>query len=786
MNKNPSTQPKYLNPALPVSTRLHDLLGKMTVEEKIAQLTSFWFNDLQEQQQPSADKIQALLKDGIGQVSRLGGSSTLSPLEVAKAGNEIQRFLVNQTRLGIPAIFHEECCLGYMGLGGTIYPQIIGLASTWDPSLAEQMTKEIRSQLLAVGARQALSPLLDIASDPRWGRTEETFGEDPFLVSQFGIAYTRGLQGEELRRGLMATGKHFVGHSLSLGGMNCAPVQIGPHALWESYLMPFQAAIKKAGLRSVMNAYPELDGEVVAASRKYLTGLLRDQLGFEGIVVSDYHAIAMIHNFHHVAADNSEAAVMALKAGIDMELPTSTCYGEPLRRALETGAISLEEIDAVVSRVLQTKIELGLLDYPYVDEGSVQGAFETPGQRQLAREIACRSMVLLKNDGLLPLKKVNTIAVIGPNAAEPRHLLGDYSYPSMYELMTRVPMTGSAFISDVDQKALHAGSVRIPSILEGIQAQAGSQTRVLYARGCTLTGPDRSGFDEAVEIASQANVVILVLGDKSGLTPDCTCGETRDRAELGLPGIQEELVRVVAATGVPVVAVLVNGRPLAIPWLDENVSSILEAWLPGEEGAAAVAEILFGAANPGGKLPVTFPRSVGQLPVNYNHKPTGGRSYWYVDYVETPASPLYPFGHGLSYTTFSYSDLHFSSENASAGEQVEISLKVANSGKVAGYEVVQLYVYDEYASVPRPAKELKGFACLHLDPGESCKVTFHLPVDLLAFYDENLELVVEAGVIKVMLGSSSEDIRLQGAFEIAGTGKIPVNERLFDCQVSIN
>jgi beta-glucosidase len=786
VNKKPSIQPQYLNPALPNSARLYDLLSQMTIDEKIAQLTSYWFNELQERQKPSGEKMRTLLKNGIGQISRLGGSSTLPPQSVARAGNEIQRFLVNQTRLGIPAIFHEECCLGYMGLGGTIYPQMIGLASTWDPTLAEQMTNEIRSQLLAIGARQGLSPLLDIASDPRWGRTEETFGEDPFLVSQFGMAYTRGLQGEDMRRGLMATGKHFVGHSLSLGGLNCAPVQLGPRGLWESYLMPFEAAIKKAGLRSIMNAYPELDGEVVAASRRILTDLLRGKLGFEGLVVSDYHAIAMINTFHHVAPDSRTAAMLALKAGIDMELPTATCYAAPLRQALEAGEISMEEVDAVVSRILQTKIELGLLDYPYVDEGGVGSSFESPKQRQLAREIARQSIVLLKNDGLLPLKKVDTIAVIGPNAAEPRNLLGDYSYPSMYQLMTRTPMTGSAFISDVDQAALKANSVHVPSILEGIQTQAGEHIRVLYARGCALTGADRAGFDEAVKIANQADVVVLVLGDKSGLTPDCTCGETRDRAELGLPGMQEELARAVVATGKPVVAVLVNGRPLAIPWLDENVSTILEAWLPGEEGPTAVAEILFGVANPGGKLPITIPRSVGQLPVNYNHKLAGGRSYWYIDYVETSASPLYPFGHGLSYTTFAYTDLHISPAIAKAGEQIEISLRVKNTGEVAGHEVVQLYVYDEYASIPRPVKELKGFARLSLEPGESRRIIFHLPVDLLAFYDEKLELVVEAGTVKVMLGSSSEDIRLKGEFEIGGKGKTPVKERLFECPVTIS
>ena len=786
MKKVSPTQPIGMRSTFPISTRSQDLLNQMTIEEKLAQLTSFWFNDLQENQDPSIDKMQALLGNGIGQISRVGGSSTLSPVGVARAGNKIQRFLVNQTRLGIPAILHEECCAGYMGLGGTVFPQMIGVASTWNPTLAEVMTKEIRGQLLAVGARQALSPVLDITADPRWGRTEETFGEDPLLVTQFGIAYIRGLQGESMTTGILATGKHFIGHSLSLGGLNCAPVHLGPHALWDTYLMPFQAAIKEAGLRSVMNAYPELDGDIVAASRSILTDLLRGKLGFDGIVVSDYHAIPMIHTFHHVTPGKQTAAVKALMAGIDMELPTRDCYGEPLRAALEAGEVSIHEIDVVVGRILQTKFELGLFDHPYVDEGTVLEIFETPKQRALAREVARQSIVLLKNDHLLPLTKPRTMAVIGPNANAPRHLLGDYSYFSTFELMTLRPMPGSVFISGVDEDHVQANSVHIPSILESICEQVGEDTKVLYAPGCPIAVVDRSGFEEAIEKARQAEVVILVLGDKSGMVPDCTSGEFRDRAELGLPGVQEELAKAIVAIGKPVVAVLINGRPLAIPWLDKNIPAILEAWLPGEEGAAAIAEVLFGVYNPGGKLPVTVPLSVGQVPICYNHKPSGGRSNWYGDYVETPVSPLYPFGHGLSYTTFVYSDFHISSSEAFSGDQVEISLLITNIGKVSGDEVVQLYVCDEYASIPRPVKELKGFCRIALGRGESCELTFHLPVDMLAFYDEDLNLVVEAGKIKVFLGSSSDDIRLQGEFNITGSAKSSVRERVFSCPVTIH
>lgn len=781
-----NTQPLYLDPDRPNSERSCDLLARMTLDEKLAQITSFWFSDLLDNQALSNQKMQELLQNGIGHISRVGGTSTLAPVEVARAGNAIQRFLVDQTRLGIPAILHEECCSGYMGLGGTVFPQMLGLASTWNPALAEQMTHEIHRQMLAVGARQGLAPVLDIGSDPRWGRIEETFGEDPLLVTQFGMAYIRGLQGADRKTGILATGKHFVGHSLSAGGLNCAPVQLGPRTLWDVYLMPFQAAIREAGLGSVMNAYPELDGEVVAASRAILTDALRGKLGFEGTVVSDYNAIDMLHTYHRIAPDQQTAATKALKAGIEIELPTRNYYGEPLRAALDAGDISTDEIDAIVGRILTAKFELGLFDNPYVDEGAVVEVFETPEQRALAREAARQSMVLLKNDGLLPLAQPKTIALIGPNADAPRHQLGDYSYQAMSELMTLSPLPNSPFTGSAGDERIEAHCVQVPSILAAIRRQVGEGTEVLYAQGCPVSGADLSGFDEAVRVAGQADVVILVLGDKAGLVPDCTCGETRDRAELGLPGVQEELARAVVAAGKPVVAVLVNGRPLSSPWLHENVPAILEAWLPGEEGAGAVVDVLFGAYNPGGRLPVSVARSVGQLPVAYNHKPSGARSNWYGDYVEMPTSPLYPFGHGLSYTTFSYSDLAISPERAGAGEQVEVSLSVTNSGQVAGDEVVQLYVHDEYASLPRPLKELKGFCRLALQPGEKRRVTFRLPVNLLAFYDENLELVVEAGAIGVMVGSSSEDIRLQGAFEIIGAGKERIEERIFTCPVRVD
>lgn len=762
--------------SLTISQRVENLLARMTLEEKLAQLTSCWMHELQTDGILDEEKMNRRLRYGIGQITRPGGDSTLSPQEVARATNQLQRFLMERTRLGIPAIFHEETCAGLMVRDATIYPQPIGLASTFQPNLAEAMTRAIRRQMLAIGARQGLAPVLDLARDPRWGRVEETFGEDQTLIAQFGVAYVRGLQGESLREGVMATGKHFIGHSASQGGLNCAPIFLGLHELYEAYLAPFQAAIRDADLASIMNAYPELDGDLVAASPRLLTDLLRGALGFDGMVVSDYEAIPMIHNYHRLAPDLRRAAALAIRAGVDVELPSASCYGDPLRQALEAGEVDMETIDRAVRRHLQKKFELGLFDQPYVDEGRVAELFSNPADRLLARQIARQSLVLLKNDGLLPLSRaLKTLAVIGPNADSGRNLLGDYSYPVQQELQawTREAPAGEP------------SKVAIPTILDGIRAFVAPTTRLLYAPGCDNLERDTSGFAEAVNLAEQADAVVLVLGDRSGLLPHCTTGETRDSALLRLPGVQNELAQAILATGKPVAVVLVTGRPYAIPELAARANAILQAWIPGEEGGMAIAEALFGEVNPGGKLPITFPRSVGQIPIFYNHKPSASRSNWYGNYVDESVEPLYPFGHGLSYTTFTYENLTIAPAQATQNETVAISLEVCNSGERSGDEVVQLYVCDEYASLPRPVKELKGFVRLTLAPGERKRVTFHLPVNQLAFYDSDLRLVLEPGRILIMVGSSSADIRLHGELEIVGAETMLVAQRVFTCPVSV-
>ena len=769
---------------LQIRKRVSDLLRQMTSEEKISQLGGYWFYELQTGGKLDFTKVKTKLQHGIGQLTRIAGAGNLSPLETAKAYNQVQKFLKEETRLGIPAINHEECCSGVMALGSTAYPQMIGLASTFQPDLAQKMTEQIRRQMLAMGARQGLAPVLDVGRDPRWGRIEETFGEDPLLVSQFGMAYIKGLQGDDPTHGVMATGKHFIGHSFSQGALNCAPVHLGERELWDVYMAPFHAAIRDAGLMSMMNAYPQLDGEVVAASRRILTDLLRDTLGFDGLVVSDYFAVVMIHNYHNSSPNRKDAAIRALNAGIDVELPNLKCYPE-LLEALEDGDISMETIDLSVERHLTKKFELGLFENPFVDENMVLAEFETPENRELALEIAQQSLVLLKNDGVLPLSKdVRRIALIGPNADNGRCMLGDYSYSAVLELMSQDPPGGSGY-QGMSQSDIEKLPVEIPTVLESLGQTLPQSTSLSYAMGCEITSQDKTGFAQAIELVKDADLAIVVLGHKSGLGFSCTTGEFRDASDLGLPGVQAELLQTIIDTGKPVVLVLINGRPLSIPTLVEGVNAVLEAWVPGEEGGKAIAQALVGEINPGGKLPVSIAHSVGQVPLYYNYKPSGRHSNIYGDYVNETAQPLYPFGHGLSYTQFEYSNLSLDRNQAGLNETVEVTLEVTNIGPVAGDEVVQLYSRDEYAAFPRPLKELRGFTRIHLLPGEKKIIRFELPVNMLAYHAEGLKLVLEPGAVKLMVGSSSEDIRLDADFQIVGEGIQNVSERVFDCPVTV-
>jgi beta-glucosidase len=778
----------YKDKNQPIEKRVEDLLSRMTLDEKIAQLSAVWVYEVLDDTKFSPDKAASKIGHGIGQITRIAGASNLDPESCAQIANEIQKYLIENTRLGIPAIVHEESCSGFMAKGATCFPQTIGVASTWNTELARAIGEVIRTQMKAAGAHQALAPLLDVTRDPRWGRTEETFGEDPYLVAQMGIAYINGLQGNGLHDGIMATGKHFVGYGMSEGGMNWAPAHIPERELREVYLFPFEAAVKEAKLASIMPAYHEIDGIPCHASSRLLKDILRDEWGFEGLVVSDYFAINMLYEYHKLNPDKVLAAKKAIEAGVDIELPSTDCYGLPLKTAVERGIVSEEVIDRVVARILEHKFRLGLFENPYVEPSKAKAVFDIPEQRQLARKVAQESIVLLKNENnLLPLSKdLRSIAVIGPNAHNIRHMIGDYAYPCHIETLQNM---ADAFDTarpehvDLADKELFVPMV---SILDGIKEKVSENTEVLYAKGCDVLGDDTSGFAEAVEAAKKADVAVVVVGDRSGLLRGCTSGEARDRADLNLTGKQEELIKAVHATGTPVVVVLVNARPLSITWLHENVPAIVEAWLPGEEGGRAVADVLFGDYNPGGKLPISFPRTVGQVPVYYAHKPSGGRSHWLGDYVECSTRPLYPFGYGLSYTTFEYSNLRITPQDVDVSGEVRIQVDVTNTGKMAGDEVVQLYVHVPAQNVTRPVKELKGFKRVNLEPGQTKTVVFKLPIALLGFYDENMDFVVEPGKVDVYVGSSSEDIRATGQFNLVGEKLVIGNNKKFTTKVTVN
>lgn len=775
----------YTDASRPADERISDLLSQMTLDEKVAQIGSFWVYKVLDGLTFSPEKARRLMAHGAGQVTRLGGASNLKPRQAAELANAIQKYLLDTTRLKIPAIIHEECCAGYMAYGATVFPQAIGVASAWEPELVEEMTGVIRRQMRAVGAHQALAPVLDIARDARWGRVEETFGEDPYLVARLGAAYIKGLQGEDLKTGIVATAKHFVGYGLSEGGMNWAPAHIPPRELREVYLHPFETAVKAAGLASLMNAYHELDGIPCGASKELLTNILRGEWGFDGTVVSDYFSINTLQSYHNLTPNKAEAARLALEAGIDVELPSTDCFGDPLRQAVQQGLIRESLVDQAVRRVLEQKFALGLFENPYVDAGSV--AFDTPPQRQLAREIAQKSIVLLKNDGgLLPLKKdIGSLAVIGPNADQVRHLFGDYSYPAHIETLLEMHHKNPFGQPLPDNITEIKDFIQVASVLTAIKSAASPQTVVRYAQGCGVRDESRAGFAEAMAAAAQSEVVVLVMGDKAGLTDDCTSGEARDRAELDLPGVQAELVKAIYDTGKPVVLVLITGRPVTLGWMARDLPAILEAWLPGEEGAGAIADVLFGDVNPGGRLPMSFPLDVGQIPVYYGHKPSGGRSHWKGDYVEMSSRPLYPFGYGLSYTSFDYTNLRIETPQARAGETVIIRADVRNSGAHAGDEVVQLYVHVPSAAVTRPVKELKGFKRVTLTPGETRTICFELAVNQLGFYDGAMQFVVEPGPVSVMVGASSEDIRLTGTFDIIEKANIQ-DEKAFFSRVSVS
>jgi beta-glucosidase len=783
--------PSYRDASSPVEKRVEDLLERMTLQEKVAQLGCVWSTALVDQDQFSPEKAAGLMAAGTGQVTRIGAATGLRPAENAAFMNAIQEWLMTETRLGIPALVHEESTAGFCARDADQFPQAIGLAATWDPDAVGEMAAVIREQMLAVGARQTLAPVLDVAREPRWGRVEETYGEDPYLCSRLGVAYVRGLQSDDLAHGVVATGKHFLGYGLSEGGHNHKPAHIGPRELREVFARPFLAAIQEAGLASVMNAYNEVDGLPCGGSAEILDDLLRGELGFRGVVVADYFTTMLLIASHRVADSKAAAAKMALEAGLDVELPATDCYAE-LVALVESGELDESVVDRSLRRVLHQKFELGLFERWGVDPDRAAIPYQTPDTRTLARELAARSLVLLKNAGdLLPLDPATSrIAVLGPCADDVRLLQGDYHYPAHTEIVyKRQGDDAGDILPRADAIAFQPGPYYPPTVtpLEGIRAVVSPETRILHARGCDVQAPESSGIADAVKAARNADVALVFVGGRSGLMPDCTVGEFRDASDLGLPGAQQRLLEEVVATGTPTVAIVVSGRVHALPWAAEHVQAMLYAWVPGQEGGSALADVLFGAVAPSGRLPVSLPHSAGQLPIySGRHWPaTGGAGPFSPDYSDGPGAPLYPFGHGLSTTTFDYADLELEAQRVAADQPLEIACRITNTGPQAADEVVQLYVQDPLASVVRPTNQLAGFARVALEPGQSRRVVFELDPSQLALYDRGMRFVVEPGKVLVRIGASSTDTRLQGEFEIVGETRALDPAQLVPTQVRV-
>ncbi len=734
--------PAYKDSKLSIEDRVSDLLSRMTLEEKVAQISGGG-----EGNAGLIDTSGKLPYKNVEEVYKqlFDINNKIGPRERALIRNALQRYQLQKTRLGIPDIFFGEGLHGFMAYGSTCFPQALGLASTWDPTLVKKVFTVVGEEMGASGEGQAFTPVLDLARDPRWGRTEETYGEDPYLGSRMGVAAIEGLQGDTFfidRHHVMATAKHFTAHGQPESGTNTAPANFSERELRESYLFAFQAAIREARAGSVMASYNEIDGIPSHVNHWLLDKVLREEWGFRGYVTSDGEGLQMLYRTHGVAADAAEAARKALAAGVDFDLSDGSVY-RTLVQQVKVGKVPISEVDQAAGRVLAAKFRLGLFENPYVDPDYAEKVTNSADHQKLAEKAAEEAIVLLKNENaLLPLdlNKTKTIAVIGPNAADVH--LGGYS---------RDPGRGV-------------------SVLDGIRARAGSGAKVLYAEGCKITTgkqgwsgwyennskladpkEQQASIRDAADLAKKADVAIVVVGETEATNREAWSEEhLGDRDSLDLLGAQDQLIQTIIETGVPTVVVLINGRPLSINYAASHVPAIVESWYPGQEGGTAVARVLFGDVNPGGKLTITFPRSVGQVPDFYNHKPSRNRSY-----IFTSREPLFPFGHGLSYTTFKLENLRVEPAEIAPNANATVTVDVTNTGDREGDEVPQLYVHQKVSSITRPVLELRGFQRVHLRPGEKTTVSFTLTPESLALWNGEMKFVVEPGIFDLLVGTSS-------------------------------
>jgi beta-glucosidase len=765
-------KPLYKDSKAPTEARVQDLLGRMTVEEKVGQLSTIlgW-----EMYQKDGKKvgISAAYRKAVDE-RHIGGlwatlradpwtqktlTNGLNPTQAAEAANALQKYATESTRLGIPMFLAEECPHGHMAIGATVFPTSIGQGSTWDPALLQRMAAAIATEVRVQGGHIGYGPVLDLAREPRWSRVEETYGEDPVLTSQMGVAMVKGLQGTSLKSGVnvISTLKHFAAYGVPEGGHNGGSISTGYRELYQSFLPPVHAAVK-AGILSIMTSYNSIDGVPCSSNEFLLTDLLRKQWGFQGFTVSDLGSISGILTSHHVAGTAPEAAALAINAGLDDDL-SGYGYDKELLAAYNQKLVSMEVLDRAVGRVLRQKFEMGLFENPYVDTRKAAKQVKSAANVELARQVAHESVVLLKNDkDLLPLSKtLQRIAVIGPNADNIYNQLGDYTAPQPES--------------------------NIVTVLEGIKGKVSASTKVTYVKGCAIRDTTQVDIAAAVAAARNADVAVVVLGGSSArdfkteyqstgaanvtatgtqALSDMESGEGYDRATLDLLGKQQELLQAVVQTGKPVVVVLIKGRPLNLNWMAAHVPAVLDAWYPGQEGGNAIADVLFGDYNPAGRLPISVPKHVGQLPVYYNAARPARR-----DYVEMDAKPLYSFGYGLSYSKFQYSDLQVNTTESNGTVKVSVRFKVQNTSARDGDEVAQLYLTDEVSSVVTPVKQLKKFQRLRLKAGEQQEIAFELTAEDLMLLNQKMEWVVEPGTFTAQVGASSEDIRLKAPFNVA-------------------
>ena len=795
---------QYLDGNKTPEERAKLLLAELSLDEKMAQVGCIFpfldgYTDM--------EKISAAAPFGIGEVSTLEMRRIETLEEAAKWQRDVQRTVMGNSPHGIPAIFHMEGLCGAFIQDTASFPAGIGRGAGFDPELEEKIAGTVSRQEAACGITHILAPVLDISRDSRMGRQGETYGEDPALAAAMGSAYTRGIQtGETAGRKAESVAKHFLAFHNSQGGIHGTHSDTPPRLLREIYGKPFQAAITESGLKGIMPSYNSINGEPVSSSGELLSGLLRKEMGFEGVCISDYGAVGNVHHVQHVGEDETEAGLFCMQAGMDVEMPSTTGYNAKLKERFAGGEADMALLDTAVFRVLTAKFRMGLFEQPYALEGSrLREAVCRREDREISLQSARESLVLIKNNGALPLKGgFKKIALIGPHADCARKFFGGYTHMCMmestYAIANSIAGVSGVVQADADRiqtipgtniqsdeseefdAILRRQKPGCKSLLEEMRARM-PETEIVYAYGYPIAGADESHFEEALQEAEEADIIILMLGGKHGTCSMASMGEGVDASNINLPPCQEAFIRKAAQLGRTMIGVHLDGRPISSDAADECLDAILEAWSPGETGAQAIVDVMLGEYNPGGKLPVSVAFHAGQIPIYYNH-PHGsawhqGESIGFANYVDLPHTPRYCFGHGLSYTTFDYSDLHISEKEIEAQDSVRIEVMVSNTGACEGDEVVQLYLADRYASMTRPVKELAGFRRIVLKPGEKKKVVFEVMADQTAFLDRQMRWKVEKGVIGVEIGSSSEDIRLAGEFRINSDRWIEGRDRAF-------